>query len=488
MRKISTRSRTAFTFIIITSAIVLILSVLFSINGYLILENKIQNDLNVKYLEITNAYINLYSKNLRTKDLDIDSLKKITQIDQVSLIIYNKEKEIIGNYGDFKISIEVENNRNSSTIEIENKEKLEIYMDEKDLDLALTKTAIDTATGIDGEQFRVFSGPIINSRNETIGIIQIASADTTFKELIASYIISTFLTSFLILIISIYTSKKISNWLLEPLMLTTSRLRNIDLSSLHKRVPTPDNIPEGDPLYLISKEFNTLLGRLEKANIKQKNFISNASHELKTPLAVINSSVDLIELGDPKENEAQVKLIRREIRSMKELLENLLFLSRLENKPQINERDSANFRTVLSEVLKKYDKQITSKKLILNLNKVDEISIPLHKDYLVQLLNNLISNSIKYSYVKGKIEIFITKKGDTFIFGIKDNGIGINKIDQEKIFDRFFRAKNAIKANKGNGLGLAIVKDICDLHNFDIKLFSSENEGTKILISGKLNN
>lgn len=488
MQQISTRNRTALSFIIITSIIVLVLSTLFSINGYFILENKIRDELNIKYLEITNAYINLYSRDLQTKDLDIDALKKITQIDQVSLIIYNKEKVIIGNYGDFKINVELNSRNPGSSIEIENKEKLEIYMDEKDLDLALTKSSIDTATGIDGKQFRVFSGPIVNSRNETIGIIQIASADSTFKELITSYIISTFITSFLILIISIYISKKISNWLLKPLMLTTSRLRNIDLSSLHKRVPIPKNIPKDDPLFLISHEFNTLLGRLEKANLKQKNFISNASHELKTPLAVINSSVDLIELGETKETESQVKLIRKEIRTMKELIENLLFLSKLENITKLNNKEFSNFKDLLLNVIAKYEKQISAKKLTFNINNVEDISIPIHRDYLIQLLNNLISNSIKYSYVKGEIEVFSNKQGSEFIFGVKDNGIGISKQDQEKIFDRFFRAKNAIKANKGNGLGLAIVKDICDLHNFEIKISSSENEGTTFKISGTLNN
>ena len=197
----------------------------------------------------------------------------------------------------------------------------------------------------------------------------------------------------------------------------------------------------------------------------QKEFVENASHELKTPLSVIQSSLDLA-LEDGKISKKELKEIldesRTSVKYMSKLTEDLLLLSALENDIEKEETDTVqilrncckNLKTLAEE--KGFKVKITGKKLLV----IDGNDILLSRAF-----SNIMENSIKYSQ-GSEIEVNVRKENDKKIIEFKDNGNGVPEKDVEKIFDRFYRVdKSRSRKTGGSGIGLSITKKIVEVHN-----------------------
>ncbi|MBU2493578.1 MAG: tetratricopeptide repeat-containing sensor histidine kinase [Bacteroidetes bacterium] len=226
--------------------------------------------------------------------------------------------------------------------------------------------------------------------------------------------------------------------------------------------------------------------RERELNELKSNFISSTSHEFRTPLATLFSSVELIQHYD-KTKSADKKLyhlgrIKDIVLYMTNMLDNILTINKadvdkIEFKPEI-----INIKSFCSEILEDIIISATDKHLIDQIFEGENENVFLDPNLLRQILTNLLSNAIKYSPDGGKILFKTEIQKNKIIFSIRDEGIGIPKEDIKNLYQYFFRAKNS-KTISGTGLGLSIVKKSVEVHKGTIELTSNEGEGTTFVVT-----
>lgn len=226
---------------------------------------------------------------------------------------------------------------------------------------------------------------------------------------------------------------------------------------------------------------------IRKVEIEKQDFFINASHELKTPLtSILGYSELLINMSYKDKNENKktdfIKRINAEALRMKELVLNMLTLSRMEANWQETIDEKIDLKDIILNVFE--SNKIKSQKRNINIElDIESAIIIANKEKITEVVNNLVDNAIKYTDDGGEIKIILKNNKDKAIFTVKDNGCGIESKYLNRIFERFFRVKNEkyLKV-QGTGLGLTIVKNICAHYNADIYINSEENKGTEISV------
>ncbi|MFC5653168.1 cell wall metabolism sensor histidine kinase WalK [Paenibacillus solisilvae] len=226
----------------------------------------------------------------------------------------------------------------------------------------------------------------------------------------------------------------------------------------------------------------------ERLEQSRREFVANVSHELRTPLTTIKSYAEALDDGAMDERELGARfvgVIRNETERMIRLVTDLLHLSRLDSNQSTLRRQQTNVPEMLEEVADRFSFQLRKKAIRAGVRVEDEIqSIWLDRDQIDQVLDNLVSNAIKYTLDGGRIEIAARRVDGGFIaISVKDTGIGIPKKDLSRIFDRFYRVDKARSRNMGGtGLGLSIAREIVKAHGGSISLDSELNEGTTVTV------
>ena len=276
-----------------------------------------------------------------------------------------------------------------------------------------------------------------------------------------------------------FTTKK----MLSPINKVTETAREISSSDLGRRleVSGPD-----DELKKLALTFNSMLDRLEKSFKSQKQFVSDASHELRTPISVIKGYVDLLDRwGKEKEDvrDEAIDAIKKETENMKQLMENLLLLARGDDSELKKEEELFNFNDLIKKIVKEF--KLMEADINLKFEENTKIKFYGDKNLFRQLFRIFLDNAVKFTSQKGEIKIKLDKMNrEKFYFSIEDDGPGISKEDLPFIFDRFYQAdKSRTRKNKkGSGLGLAIAKQIIESYDGKINIESEEAEGTKFII------
>ena len=221
-------------------------------------------------------------------------------------------------------------------------------------------------------------------------------------------------------------------------------------------------------LMLGYKFIDTVVAQIEISFKKLKNFNSNVSHELKTPLAIMKSEIDVALMDENKNCDKTLRSILQEINYLNDITEKLLFLTK-NNLNNLNLKE-IDLEDIIFELFEKYSNKIN---ISLHIDENDEYIIKGDKTLLKMAISNLIENSIKYKALK--IDITLKKTKNKIILIIKDNGMGIPKDKLPYIFDEFYRVDESHNKNiKGFGLGLSIVKNIIKAHKAKIKVKSEK--------------
>ena len=224
----------------------------------------------------------------------------------------------------------------------------------------------------------------------------------------------------------------------------------------------------------------------EKLEQSRREFVANVSHELRTPLTTIKSYAEALDDGAMQERELGerfVGVIRNETERMIRLVTDLLHLSRLDSNQAPLRRQPTSVPEMLEEVADRFSFQLRQKSIGMSVRVERGISsVWLDRDQIDQVLDNLVSNAIKYTMDGGRIEIAAMKPEPGVIaIGVTDTGIGIPQRDLNRIFDRFYRVDKARSRNMGGtGLGLSIAREIIKAHGGTISLASEYNEGTTV--------
>jgi PAS domain S-box-containing protein len=232
------------------------------------------------------------------------------------------------------------------------------------------------------------------------------------------------------------------------------------------------------------KDLSKALDKEKELNELKTRFVSMASHEFRTPLTTMMSSLSLVtrysEQNDKENQVKHVSKIKTSINNLTDILNDFLSVSKLEEGKVENLPEDINLKLFISEIVSEMNAMTSNQKLVMDYTGGE--TAWLDKRLLKNILFNLISNAIKFSPHGGIIEIRTEISGSIAKIVIKDNGIGISQEDQKHLFERFFRAHNATHI-QGTGLGLNIVARYVELMNGSINFESIENKGTIFTIT-----
>ena len=269
--------------------------------------------------------------------------------------------------------------------------------------------------------------------------------------------------------------------MLKPIDNMTNTAKSISANHLDRRL---DVIESHDELKELAETFNEMLDRLQRAYEQQNQFVSDASHELRTPIAVIQGYANMLNRWGKEDKavlEESIAAINSEANNMKELVEKLLFLARADKRTQKLQKGEFYLNELIDEIAK--ETKLIDNKHSFICERNDVVLIYADRALIKQALRIFIDNSIKYTPEGGTIKLNSSRDPNGLAISIEDTGIGIAKEDISKVFDRFYRCdKSRTRNTGGTGLGLSIAKWIIDNHNGSIEIDSVLNQGTKVTI------
>ena len=270
----------------------------------------------------------------------------------------------------------------------------------------------------------------------------------------------------------------LSRRILTPIKTMNELAREIAFEKMEGRIPIGT---ANDELNELAKTLNAMLDRLQGGIDKQQKFVSEASHELRTPAAVIKGYIDFIETYGTADEELlreNLKVIGSEAKNMQALLENLLFLSRTDRHGQKIHKKILDLDDIVGEVMSKMKTVVKTHEVALIKNEPAKIFGD--ETMIRQMLRIFLDNAVKYTPAGGSIKVASTIDDGKIFLNISDTGIGIAPENQAKIFERFVRidSEDLVSEVKGSGLGLSIAKWIADNHEIKISVASEPGKGT----------
>ena len=283
-------------------------------------------------------------------------------------------------------------------------------------------------------------------------------------------------------LIIILLSYKLAGKILTPLVDITRMAKEISEKSLYKRIPVSRN---RDELQDLSISLNKMFDRLQYSFQRQKEFIGNASHELKSPITLLMLSQEEMLMNDNLPSKANQGLMKQlaTTRRMSHLVRNLLDLSRLEQQESLDKK-LVNLTTLTHRVLNDYADLFAAKNIRIENQMANDLFLNGDPEKLFRLLINLIDNSIRYNFEKnGLIIIKSQHTTESILLEISNTGRPIPDTDLDLIFEQFYRVeKSRSSTHGGSGLGLAIAKKIVELHDGIINITNVPNDFIKVSI------
>lgn len=237
--------------------------------------------------------------------------------------------------------------------------------------------------------------------------------------------------------------------------------------------------------HIASDEMKRQMEQMEKDKKIRQEFFSNASHELKTPITSVRGYVELL-CQDFVQDEASRKdflnRILKEAERMTDLIDDILMISRLESKDVEVTLSRVSLKKVLDEVLESLEPQAAACQVTVS-GKCEDIFLQASLQQMRELLQNLISNGIKYNHSGGHVWVRVWQEPRAVYLEVSDDGVGIDPEDRERVFERFFRVdKGRSRKMGGTGLGLSIVKHIAAYYGGNVKLTSEPGKGSTFLV------
>jgi heavy metal sensor kinase len=346
---------------------------------------------------------------------------------------------------------------------------------------------------------RIITFPVVE-KNHITSIVQIASSLEEVEEALNKLFIILMITVPLALMVASLGGQFLAHKALKPVDDITQTARLITSQNLNQRIRLPK---VRDEIARLVETFNEMISRLDQSFRQIKQFSSDASHELKTPLTILKGEVEVTlrrERG-PREYEQTLRSNLEEINRMSQIVEDLLLLSKADCGEIRLNKEKINLNEIVNEVISHMKFLADSKNLrIERSNHHEDIYLWGDGLRLRELFINLIENGIKYTEEGGLIfvevaknsfpgikneetDALLEKEAEFIKITVSDTGIGIAKEDQKRIFDRFYRVDKArTREEGGSGLGLSICKWIIEAHQGEIHVESDIGKGSSFIV------
>ncbi len=309
-----------------------------------------------------------------------------------------------------------------------------------------------------------------------ISILLSIGADALFKWLFADFWNIPLWVDLLIiaLLVGIFETNALTRWFIYPVKELGYAMEKISEGDFSVRLKTKTSSKEIKEIF---SGFNMMAKELQSTEILQSDFVSNVSHEFKTPINAIEGYSMLLQDGENLTNEQKeyVDKIVFNTHRLSSLTGSILLLSKLENQSIVSKKTSFDLDEQIRKSLLALEGQWESKEIEFDIE-MDDTDYVGNEALLHHIWDNLISNAIKFSDNGTEIKIRLENHADKIVFTISDQGIGIDEETQKHLFDKFYQGDSSRK-NEGNGLGLALVKKIIDLEGGEITVKNNEDRG-----------
>lgn len=344
-------------------------------------------------------------------------------------------------------------------------------------DASVADDALDLSEGIHkitvgGTNYRLLC------RNNSYGTLYVAKSmqteDNVFALLVVVMSVSTVVAAIASGVVGISVSQKC----LRPVHSMSRLMKEITVSDLSARLDANKIHTE---LRDVACHYNQMMDRLEASYAARSRFVSDASHELRTPLSIISGYADILSRWGTEEPEVMkeaITAINVQCRRMNEMLERLLTLSRMDNVLPEVKATHIDLHELLQEITKDFS-LVADRDITLSVSRTERLTAD--ADMLRQCLVIFLDNAVKFTEQHGQITVFVTQnKGETRI-GVRDDGIGIDEGELDKVFDRFYKVDPA-RGEKGYGLGLSIAARLADAMGAHIDVTSALGKGAEFVL------
>lgn len=324
--------------------------------------------------------------------------------------------------------------------------------------------------------------PIIKG-GRTVGAVYLIQSGDSTEDVILHIRNALFILGGLIIVFVGIFSASMASVLTLPIERFTKFINNMPKDSLqHVQINSHDEIGQ------LAIAFNNLIDRMAELEDKRRIFVSNASHELKTPLSIIKLLSDSLiqtENPDPEFIKEFLSDMNKEVERLTRIIERLLDMTQMDSSQTSMQFIHTDIREIVQEVYDKLTPLAKNKDISLSLNQPDtEVILPVERDTLTEAVYNIADNSIKYTEPGGNVAISLSRDLGNVYIAVSDTGIGIPKEEVQRIFDRFYRVDKArARETGGTGLGLSIALDAVKLHNGHIEVKSEEAAGSRFTIA-----
>ena len=347
-----------------------------------------------------------------------------------------------------------------------------------DVPLALT---VPSARG----DFRILARPldVAGRRYALTGAYSLRDIDDVLERLRAMFLVAIPL----LLVVASLGGYSLARRSLAPVAAMSAQAATISVSNLHERLP----VGGGDELAGLASVVNGLLDRLENAFDQQRRFVADASHELRTPTAVVRAEADVTlsrDHRDEKEYRESVTVIQDAARRLTRIVDDLFLLSRADSGHLVMRRSALYLEDVVHDATRAVTSVAQQRGVAIEVRELADAPFGGDADLLGRLLLNLLDNAIKHSPDGASVDVSLRRCAGNYEIRVGDAGPGIPAASRQKVFERFYRVDTArsraeASATSGAGLGLAIARRIAEMHAGRVEIAESRPGRTEFLVT-----
>ena len=292
--------------------------------------------------------------------------------------------------------------------------------------------------------------------------------------------LGTFLFLSLLFTLIAAISRKIT--MKDPIMKILQATERIGAGDFSVRLPERKHLR--NEYHVIFDNINTLAEELSGIETLRQDFVANVSHEFKAPLALIQSSGEILARDGLTEEERRkyARNVTDASRRLSAMITNILTLSKIENRKILTKNDRVLLGEQLREDVLLYEPEWTAKNISVEIDADDEVFVCADKELLALMWSNLLSNAFKFTPEGGAVTVEVKEADGKISVSVADTGPGIPPEQRERIFEKFYQGDTS-HVTRGNGLGLALVKSVADLYGYKVAVESEEGSGSRFTVT-----